>query len=48
MRQRLIKSVGDAARCLCARGAIWFYFSQPRFLKYHIGPTALVTISARA
>ena len=25
-----------------------FYFNQPRFLKYHMGPTALVTMSTRA
>ena len=24
------------------------YFNQPRFLKYHIGPSALATIKANA
>jgi hypothetical protein len=38
----------DETRCIAMAVGRGPYFSQPRFLKYHIGTSALATISASA
>lgn len=38
----------DGAALEAVAGALRPYFSQPRFLKYHMGSTALATIKPRA